>query len=97
MTKEMRKKREENCLPSAKAYRGTLLFEQQNDERRVRDALDDDEVHEALKLMHERNERARKKQDENDSKTAKINRGALLLELEEERRFQDAVKNDEVC
>ncbi|MGY3488744.1 flagellar motility protein MotE (MotC chaperone) [Bradyrhizobium sp. USDA 4011] len=75
MTKEMRKKREENCSPSAKAYRRTLLFEQQNDERRVRDALDDDEVREALKLMHERNERARKKQDENGSKTAKINRG----------------------
>ncbi|MGY4417660.1 hypothetical protein ACVWY2_000085 [Bradyrhizobium sp. JR6.1] len=61
MTKEMRKKREENCLPSAKTYRGTLLSEQQNDERRVRDALDDDEVREALKLMHERNERAREK------------------------------------
>lgn len=95
MTKEMRKKQEEHCSQSAKTYGGILLLERQNDERRFRDALEDDEVREALKLMHERYERLRKKREESGSKSAKVDRGALLLE-QEERRFQDALEDDEV-
>ena len=94
MTKEMRKKQEERCSQSAKTYGGILLLERQNDKRRFRDALEDDEVREALKLMHERYERMRKKREESGSKSAKVDRGALLLE--EERRFQDALEDDEV-
>jgi hypothetical protein len=94
VTKEMRRKREENRAQSAKAYRETLL-EQQNDERRFRDALKDDEVREALKLMHERDERMRKKQEENGAKSAKVDRRTPLLE-QEERQFRDALENDEV-
>jgi hypothetical protein len=54
VNKEMRKKQREHCSQSAKTYGGIRLLEGQNDERRFRDALEDDDVREALKLMHER-------------------------------------------
>ncbi len=95
MAKEIREKQEENGSQSAKSDRGVHLLEQE--ERQFQDALEDDEVREALKLLHARDkERLRKKQDENSSKSAKTDRGALLLEQEEERRFQDALEDDEV-
>jgi len=88
--------RDENCSQSAKTCRGTVSPEQQDEERRFLGALEDDEVREALKFMHERDERMRKEREESGSKSAKIDCGALLLEQEEERRFQDALEEDEV-
>ena len=52
MTKEIRKKRESGSQ-SANTDRRALLLEQE-EERQFQDALEDDEVREALKLLHAR-------------------------------------------
>ncbi|WP_246668042.1 MULTISPECIES: hypothetical protein [Bradyrhizobium] len=55
MANEMRKERGENGSQSAKTNREALVLKQR-EERRFRDALEDDEAREALKLLHAHNE-----------------------------------------
>ena len=58
---EMQKKPEQNGSQSVKADPGVLSVKQQQ-ERRFRDVLEDDEVREMLKFLHARDEeRAREK------------------------------------
>lgn len=60
MVQEMRKKQEQNGSHSVKVGPEVLSVKQQ--QRRLRDVLEDDEVHEMLKLLHARDkERARGK------------------------------------
>jgi hypothetical protein len=95
VAKEMRETRTENASQSAKTD-GEALLLKQKEERRFQDALEDDEVREALKILHARDEeRMRKKQEETGLQSAKTNREALL-EQKEERQFQDALEDDDV-
>ncbi len=58
----MRKKPEQNGSQSVKADSEVISVTQQQQERRFRDLLEDDEVREMLKLLHARDkERAREK------------------------------------
>lgn len=52
MAKATPKNRKDNVSQSAKRDREPLLLKEAQEERRFRDALEDDQVREALKLTH---------------------------------------------
>ncbi|ODM84156.1 hypothetical protein A6X20_00110 [Bradyrhizobium elkanii] len=75
LANEMRKERVENGSQSAKTNCEALVLEQR-EERRFRDALEDDEAREALKLLHAHDEeRLSKKPEEHGPQSANTYRG----------------------